>query len=275
MFAEHFVVMKKLTRLKIGLKFIGKNNVVLDTRHGLIHFPHLTIQIKIAPSETTAKSQSVICVDILAKPPRTTKTITALVERLTECNTTGTVTPLDRFKETGSLLISHTMSTIFDKRITVKVTNTTDSQNLIKKNTQIAEFSVVTPDQSNYIKPVDMAILSMIPQSDSELTANLNEFLGANRPEQQNNTFRFPSPENPSRPADYIPIPTRILKEIIDLKEKEKLNPLESTENRTNFLKRFGWTDTLLIEKKRNKQLKTSWSTIMKFSPDTEWILGQ
>ena len=34
---------------------------------------------------------------------------------------------------------------------------------LIKKNTQIAEFSLVTPEQSKHIEPVDKAIFSMIP----------------------------------------------------------------------------------------------------------------
>ena len=53
--AEHFVVMKKLTGPIIGLHFMRNNSVVIDTTHGLIHFPHLTIQVKTALSETTKK----------------------------------------------------------------------------------------------------------------------------------------------------------------------------------------------------------------------------
>ena len=41
---------------------------------------------------------------------------------------------------------------------------------------------------------------------------------------------------------------TRFLKELNELKDKEKLNPQESTESQNKFLKRFGWTDTLLTE---------------------------
>ena len=40
-FAEHFVVMKNLTGPIIGLHFMRHNSVVIDTTHGLIHFPHL------------------------------------------------------------------------------------------------------------------------------------------------------------------------------------------------------------------------------------------
>ena len=93
-----------------------------------------------------------------------------------------------------------------------------------------------------------MAILSMIPRGDPDLTAYLNELLRTNKPEQQHNTFWFPTPENPGKLEDHTPIQTRILKELNELNDKEKLNPLESTESRNKFLKRFDWTDTLLTE---------------------------
>ena len=107
---------------------------------------------------------------------------------------------------------------------------------------------MVTPEQSKHIKPVDMAILSMIPQHDPDLTAYLNELLRTNKPEQQDNTFWFPTPDNPGKLEGHTPIQTRILKELNELKDKEKLNPQESTESRTKFLKSFTWSDTLLTE---------------------------
>ena len=247
-FAEHFVVMKKLTGPIIGLHFMRNNSVVIDTTHGLIHFQHLTMQVKTAASETTTKLQPVIMDADLTIPPATTKTVTAFINHPSKWNTTGTVTPLEKFTETASLLISHSMSTIIDKRIAVRVTNTTESPYLIKKHTQIAEFSVVTPEQSKHIKPVDMAILSIIPQDDPDMTAYLNELLRTNKSEQQDNTFWFLTPENPGKPEDHTPIQTRILKELNELKDKEKLNPRESTESRNKFLERFDWTDTLLTE---------------------------
>ena len=247
-FAEHFVVMKKLTGPIIGLHSMRNNSVVIDTTHGLIHFPHLTMQVKTASSETTTKLQPVIMDADLTIQPTTTKTVTAFIDHPSKWNTTGTVTPLEKFSETASLLISHSMSTIIDKRIAVRVTNTTESPYLIKKHTQIAEFSVVTPEQSKHIKPVDMAILSMIPQDDPDMTAYLNELLKTYKSEQQDNTFWFPTPEIPGKPEEHTPIQARILKELNELKEREKLNPQESTESLNKFLKRFDWTDTLLTE---------------------------
>ena len=206
------------------------------------------MQVKTASSETTTKPQPVIMNANLTIPPATTKTVTAFIDHPSKWNTTGTVTPLEKFTETASLLISHSMSTIIDKQIAVRVTNTTESPYLIKKHTQIAEFSVVTPEQSKHIKPVDMAILSMIPQDDPDMTAYLNELLRTNKPEHQDNTFWFPTPENPGKPEDHTTIQTRILKELNELKDKEKLNPQENTESKNKFLTRFDWTDTLLTE---------------------------
>ena len=76
-FAEHFVVMKNLTGHNIGLHFIRHNSVVIDTTHGLIHFPHLTMQFKSALSQTSAKPQAVLIHDSITIPQMTTKTITA------------------------------------------------------------------------------------------------------------------------------------------------------------------------------------------------------
>ena len=66
----------------------------------------------------------------------TTKTITAFVDHLAEWNTTRTVTPVQKFTETARLIISHSMSTIIDRQVAVRVTNATESPYTINKNTQ-------------------------------------------------------------------------------------------------------------------------------------------
>ena len=97
-FAEHFVVKKKLTVPIFGLLFMRNNSVVIDTTHGLIHFPHLTMQSKTASSETTTKPQPVITDEALTIPSTTTKTITAFIDHPSKWNTTGTVRPLEKFR---------------------------------------------------------------------------------------------------------------------------------------------------------------------------------
>ena len=199
-------------------------------------------------SQTSVKPQAVLIQDNITIPQITTKTITAFVDHTSEWNTTGTVTPVEKFTETASLLISQSMSTIIDRKIAVRVTNTRESPYTINKNTQIAEFSVVTPEQSKFIKPVDMAVLSMIPEGDPDLTTYLTELLRTKKPNQQTNTFWFPTPKNPGNTEEHTPIQTRILKELRELQQKEELNPKDDNESRIKFLKQFDRTDTLLTE---------------------------
>ena len=250
-FAEHFVVMKNLTGPVIGLHIMRHNSVVIDTRHGLIHFPHLTMQGESALSQTSAQPQPVLIHDNETIPQMTTKSITAFIDHLSEWNTIGTVTPVEKFTKAASLIISHSISTILDKKIAVRVTNTTESPYTINKNTKIAEFSVVAPEQSKLIKPVDTAILCTIPEGDPDLVTYLAELLRTNKPDRQKNSFSFPTAENPGNTEDHTPIQTRIITELRELQRKEKLNPKDDIESRTEFLKRFDWTDTMLTETKK------------------------
>ena len=93
-----------------------------------------------------------------------------------------------------------------------------------------------------------MAILYMIPRSDPDLITYLTELIRTNKQNQQTNTFWYPTPENPGNTEDHTPIQTRILTVLRELQRKEKLNPKDDIESRTEFLKRLDWTDTLLTE---------------------------
>ena len=125
-FGENFVLLKKLTEPIIWMHFMRNNSECIDTTHGLIHSPHLTMQVKTASSEKTAKPRPVINDHALTLPQTTTKTITAFVDHPFKWNTTGTVTLFEKFTKRASLLISHSMSTILDKRIAVRLNNTTN-----------------------------------------------------------------------------------------------------------------------------------------------------
>ena len=53
-FGQYFVVMKYLTGPIIGLHFMRHNSVSIDSTHGLIHFPQLTMLDKSAASGVNA-----------------------------------------------------------------------------------------------------------------------------------------------------------------------------------------------------------------------------
>ena len=196
------------------------NSVIIDSTLGFIRFPQLTMQFKSTASELSVNPQAIFIDDVLTIPSMTTKTITAFVDHLSEWNTTDTVTSVENIAEAGNLIIYHSISTIFDKKIAVRVTNRTESPDSIKKNKEIAEFPLVTPEQSKFIKPVDRAIISTIPEGDPDLITYLTELLRSKEPEQQIKTFWFPTLKNLGSTEDYTPILTQILKREMKIKPK-------------------------------------------------------
>ena len=75
----------------------------------------------------------------------------------------------------------------------------------------------------------------MFPEDDPNLVTYLTELLRTNNLDQQTNTFWFPTPKNLGNTEDHTPIQTRILTELCELQRKEKLNPKDDSESRTEF----------------------------------------
>ena len=123
--AKLFVVMKNLTGLNIGLHFMRHNSVVIDTTHDLIYFPHLKMQVTRASSGTSAKPLVVLINDSITVRPKTenNQSICSLLIGI----------EYNRYRDSGgniieaaSLRISHSISTIIDKKIEVRVTSKTE-----------------------------------------------------------------------------------------------------------------------------------------------------
>ena len=102
-----------------------------------------------------------------------------------------------------------------------------------------------------------MAILGMIPEGDPDLISYLTELFRTNKRDQPTNFFWFPTPKLPGNTEEHTPIQTRILKELRELQEKEKLSPKDDVETRMKLLKRFDWTLDFGSPILKNKQLKT------------------
>ena len=98
----------------------------------------------------------------------------------------------------------------------------------------------------------------------------MSELLKTNEPEQQNNTFWFPTPENPGKREYHTSIRTRTFTELNELKVKEKLNPTDSAKLRRKILERLDWTDTLLTETEKRDILVEHHDTLARHRMDIE-----
>ena len=78
-----------------------------------------------------------------------------------------------------------------------------ESPYMLERDGQIAEFSLVIPEQSKFVKTLNTATLSFTPNSDPHLITYLNGLFRTNQPEQQKITFWFRTPKSPGKTEDF------------------------------------------------------------------------
>ena len=213
---------KKQKALNDNLKTDDSPIFHIQVGNGQLGKPLATAKLKFDPDDTTKNR----------KKNHSRLQSSFRMEHNRYCDTIGEVQ--GNGKSTDFPFVSSTI----DKRVAVRVTNTTESPYLNRKTAQIAELFAVIQEQSKY-KPLYMERLNMIPQGDHDQTAHLHKLLRKNKLDQQNNSFWFPTSENPCRPEDHTPLQIRILKQLFELKEKGKINPQESIDCQSTLLERF------------------------------------
>ena len=179
----------------------------------------------------------------------------------TEHPITGTIQPLPQFDECAKVIVAPAITTARDKKVPNKIANTTDFPYTIATDTKIAELQILKPEETKMIRPVDIAALNLLTEHDDVVTY-INALMQVERPEDNEEKFWFPTPEHPGNEQEHSPIQKRILKELRDLAELEKLDPTENEESRNKFLSMFKWTDSLITGNDR-KNLE---NTIVKFN---------
>ena len=233
-FEETFVIMNQTSFPRIGLAFLRKHAAILDTAQGTIDFPK--IQIKMALTDEMQKcNPKPIMIKTEAKhtiPAHSTRIVYASIPVSTEHPIPGTIQPLPQFDECAIVIIAPAITTARDKKVPNKIANTTDFPYTIATDTKVAELQILKPDETKMIRPVDIAALNLLTEHDDVVTY-INALMQVERPEDNEEKFWFPTPENPGNEQEHSPIQKRILKELRELAELEKLDPKENEESRT------------------------------------------
>ena len=129
----------------------------------------------------------------------------------------------------------------------------------------MADFLVLTPKQFKHNKQVDPSTLTFMMYQHMENTDLCLNQLMKNQPSDEQETYWFPTPEQPGDPETNTPTQQRIYNEFMELKHFEHMNPNDNEESRTKFLKHFDWTDTTLspIEKQPIEDILVQYHNIL------------
>jgi dUTPase len=155
-FHEVFIVMEKLTGPIIGLLFLQRNHTVLDMRQGILNFPFFSMQLKTADHRYSNVLEPILSPNEITIPPNDRITIKTSSNIYPENSVTGILQPSDLLHEEGDITFCPALVTVTNGDISISINNFSDQPFKLKKGLHIACFSVLTPDQLKYVKPVDL-----------------------------------------------------------------------------------------------------------------------
>ena len=215
-FHEIFIVMEHLTGPIIGLLFLQRNHTVLDMRQGILNFPFFSRQLKTADHKYSNVLEPILNPTEITIPPNDRVLIRTISLLCPENAVTGILQPSDLLHEKATAL-----GTLNDGNILIPVNNFTDHPYKLKKGLHIANFSVMTPEQMKYVKPVDPASTWHLLQNDQEQAVHyISSLIKTNKNPQNSENYCFPTPENPGNPGnpgnpeENTPMQKRILKDL-------------------------------------------------------------
>ena len=246
-FREKFIVMTNLTSPLIGLFFLQRNSTILDMRQGILNFPFFSMQLK-NEDQTYANVIELILnpVETTLQPGKRT-TIWVNSQIYTDNEATGIIQPSPILENDEDLLICPALSSTQNNKHMVQISNFLDHPYTLKKGTHIANFSILTPEQTKHIRPVNpTSVRHILNNSHDDAIHYINNLLKTSKNDEVNETYWFPTPQNPGNRKERTPIQTRILNELRELEQIEKLNPLQNTNSRNQFLSNFDRTVSTL-----------------------------
>ena len=108
-----------------------------------------------------------------------------------------------------------------------------------------------------HVRPKDpVSTWHLLNENEEDAIYYISSLLKANRNNDQNEQYWFPTPENPGDEMTHTPIQQRILKELRNLQNLEQLNPHDDAESRRKFLSNFDWKDSML-QQNEIRQIET------------------
>ena len=226
-------------------------------RQGILNFPFFSMQLKNEdPTYPKVLEPIINPVDtILQQGQRTTIWVKSQI--YTENEATGTIQPSPLLENDEDLLICPAISSTQNNKHMVQISIFLHHPYTLKKGRHMANFSILTPEQTKHIRPVNpTSVRHLLNNNDDDSIHYINSLLKISNFDEVNETYWFRTPKNPGNEKEHTPIQARMLNELRELEQLEKLNPLEITQSRNQFLSNFDWTDSTL-QPKPNKPLKT------------------
>ena len=275
-FDETFMVLPQLDAIILGIPFFTTNKIVIDLANKRMQLPEtdFTVQLNqiIRADGTKGKvyKKNVYPVMTNAKvtiEPNEQAFVMCYIDRKDgEEGLCGIVEPWVHFEKRTDICVTSSLSKENEKGLfPVGMINLTGQKRTISPKTMVGKLKLLTPQQVEFLTPIDPAILNMIfrhAKSVKEADDALAELYNLNVPangigrlnlldETDGRDFWFPTPETCEHPELLKGVEKKIYDAIVNFQKLEKLNPLNSPEEREEFLAKFVWDNSVLTPAQR------------------------
>ena len=201
MLKENFIIIKNLPNPVIGLCFLRRNNAIFDVNKDILTFPYLSMQ-RNSDSQTAIRQVTPLSAEnTYTLQPGETLAIASRRPHLLGHNATGIVTPSQQFENHDSIFITASLSNVNNNAIGYQIINFSELPQTITMDAHLADFKKITPKQIKHIQPVDPALLSFMLQHEETTEIYINELLKVPQQSSEQETYWFPTTEEPGNPA--------------------------------------------------------------------------
>ena len=265
-FSSDFIILPTMNSIILGNPFFKENKIGIFPHKNILQLPDITLQlneINFNGKRQTVKVQNrfeiVTCQKTIVPPKQK---ISFLAELEPECSDigelTGIVSPNRNFELSTELVLSSSISTAKQNKVSLYAYNTTDHDVTIPLKTVIGQFEILTPEQASQISPLDPKLLALAkfrnPENfEQELNMLIRDenYSDKNQPPKPPPDYKnlwFPTPETCQNPESLTPVQRKIYDEIEKMQKMSNIDPKNNKNDRKRFLDKFNWEKTLLTK---------------------------
>ena len=188
-FRRKFIFKTNFSSPFIGLLFLQRNSTILDMRRGILNFPSFSRQLKNEDRTCSNVSEPVLNpVETILQPGKRTK-IWVKSRVYTDNEATGIIQPSPFLKNDEDILISPALSSTQNNKHMVSISNFLDHPYTLKKGTHKANFSILTPEQTKHIRPVNpTSVRHLLNNNHDDAIHYINSLLKASKSDEDNET---------------------------------------------------------------------------------------
>ena len=140
-------------------------------RQGVFNFPFFSMQLKTEDHKHTNVMEPICTRKDITIPPNDRLLVTLISQMYVDTAVTGNLQPSNTITGDGDIAFCAALVTLTTGQVEIYLNNFTDHPYTLKRGSHVANFSVMTPVKTKYVKPIDTVTTWHLLQNNHESAA--------------------------------------------------------------------------------------------------------